>query len=161
ADKLLETAESVATAVTGSALSGILPCAASAPDRACAQQFLTSYGTRLFRRPLTQAEQDRFLGFFDTALSGSDFPSALKWVVVGLIQSPHAVYRSEIGEVQGDGTRLLDSYELATQLAYTYTGSAPSEELLASADAGDLGDLSATADAMLATEAGKQALQRF
>ena len=60
AAKLLETAENVASALTAdSVLPNLLPCA-SAGDRACAQTFLAQYGRRLFRRALTQAEQDTY-----------------------------------------------------------------------------------------------------
>ncbi len=161
AEKLFETAQSVADAVTGNALGTLLPCAASSPDRSCAEQFVTQYGQRLFRRPVTQAEKDRYLGFFDTAVADADFTTALKWITVGLIQSPGTVYRSEIGTDNGSGGRQLDPYELATELAYTYTGSAPSDDLLAKAATGDLGDLTALAGQMLDTEAGKEALQHF
>ena len=162
AELLLETAEAVADAVTASsAFSNLLPCSASAADRSCAEEYITDYGQRLFRRPLTQEEKDRYLTYFDGALEAADFATAIKWVTVGLVQSPSAVYRSEIGSDMGDGSRKLSAYELATELAYTYTGAPPSDELLTSAASGDLGDLSAVAQTMLASDAGKQTVQRF
>jgi Protein of unknown function (DUF1588)/Protein of unknown function (DUF1592)/Protein of unknown function (DUF1595)/Protein of unknown function (DUF1587) len=161
AGALVDTALAVATAVTGGVLATVLPCSVSAADRGCAEQFLTKYGRRLFRRPLTQAEHDRYLGFFDASNTKSDFKTALKWMAVGLIQSPNAVYRSEIGVPQSDGTRRLSPHELATALSYTYTGSTPSETLLARADNGDLGDILALARSLVATDSGKQVLQRF
>ena len=161
ASAMLETALSVATAVTGDQLASVLPCASSAGDRACATDFLTRYGRRLFRRALTPAESTRYLTYFDAALAKSDFKTALKWMTVGLIQSPNAVYRHEIGTVQADGTRALTPTEIATELAYTYTGSTPTETLLAQAESGALTDPAALAKTLLATEAGKQAFQRF
>lgn len=162
AELLLKTAEAVADAVTASsALGNLLPCSTSAPDRSCAEQYVTDYGQRLFRRPLTQEEKDRYLNFFDGALETTDFATGIKWTTVGLIQSPSAVYRSEIGSDMGDGSRKLSAYELATELAYTYTGAPPSDELLTTAASGDLGDLTAMADTMLASESGKQTVQRF
>lgn len=161
AQKLLETAESVADAVTGTALANLLPCSTAAADAACATEFIASYGRRLFRRPLTAAEQERYLAFFDSALAQSDFATAIKWITVGLLQSPFAVYRSEIGIDMGNGTRQLTPHEIATELAYLYTSSTPSEALLAAADAGNLGDLRVLVDEMLATERGRAALQRF
>lgn len=162
AELLLETAESVADAVTASsALGNLLPCSTSAADRSCAEQYVTDYGQRLFRRPLAADEKERYLSYFDGALEATDFATAIKWVTVGLVQSPSAVYRSEIGSDMGDGSRRLSAYELATELAYTYTGAPPSDELLATAASGDLGDLTALAGTMLATESGKQTVQRF
>lgn len=160
AEGILDTAESVADAVVANAAT-FLPCSTSSADRSCAEEFLGNFGKRLFRRPLSEAEQERYLTFFDSALSQSDFTTALKWMTVGLIQSPSAVYRREIGSDAGDGTRLLDSYELATELAYTFTGSTPSQDLLAAAETGDMGDLQARARELVSSDKGKQALQRF
>ncbi|MBV9950266.1 MAG: DUF1588 domain-containing protein [Myxococcales bacterium] len=161
ASALLDTALSIATAVTGTTLATTLPCAATSADHACAETFLGQYGRRLFRRSLTSAEHDRYLAFFDASKAKSDFPTALKWMTVGLIQSPSAVYRREIGVDAGKGVRNLNAYEIATELAYTYGGSTPSADLLAKADSGNLGDLVAAAKSLLATDAGKQALQHF
>ena len=161
AASLLDTAQSLATVVTGSAAGMFVPCAASSPDRTCAEQFLNQYGRRLFRRPLTTAEHDRYLGFFDASLAKSNFTSALKWMLIGLIQSPNAVYRSEVGVVASDHLRHLTVFEQATALAYTFGGSTPSGDLLARADTGDLGDVVALARDIQATPAGEDAFKRF
>jgi len=160
AQGILDSAKSIATAVTGSALATLLPCSTSAADRACAGTFIKQYGRRFFRRSLTQPEQDRYLTFFDTALAKSDFKSALKWVTVGLIQSPNAVYRSEIGAV-ANGGRQLSAPEVATELAYTYTGSTPSDALITQAESGTPLDAASLAKTLLATDAGKVTLQHF
>jgi len=118
AGALVDTAQSLATVVTGSAAGTFVPCPTSSPNRACAEQFLNQYGKRLFRRPLTTAEHDRYLGFFDASLAKSNFTSALKWMLIGLIQSPNAVYRSEIGAVGSDHLRHLTPYEQASALSY-------------------------------------------
>ncbi|MDP9000735.1 MAG: DUF1588 domain-containing protein [Myxococcota bacterium] len=161
ASALLDTALSVATAVTGTSLTTLLPCASSSADRTCAETFLTQYGRRLFRRPVTPAEHDRYLGFFDSAVAKSDFKTALKWMTAGLIQSPNVVYRREIGTDNGNGTRTLSAHEIAAEIAYTYTGSTPNDDLLAKADSGNLGDPVALAKTLLATDRGKEALQHF
>jgi hypothetical protein len=156
---------SVGTAVTGSKLSNLLPCAGNASTKSsqdsCAQTFLTKYGQRLFRRPLTSDEQTRYLGFFDASLGKSDFKTALKWLTAALIQSPQTLHRSEIGTDMGNGTRQLTAYEVATELAYTYTGTSPSDDLLAAAASNNLGDLAAQARTMMATPQGQQIVQHF
>ena len=159
AGALLETAEAIATALVGNDFQNIVTCA-SAADAACATTFVKDYGKRLFRRPLTQAETDKYVAFFNSAKTKSDFKTAIKWLTVGLIQSPNAVYRSEIGEVKGNA-RELTPFELATELAYTYTGTTPSQELLTKAESGALGDPVTLAKQLLATPGGKLALQRF
>jgi len=161
AASVLDTAQAVATAVTGNALANVLPCSSSAADRTCAETFLKKYGPRLFRRAITNDEHDKYLSFFDSAKGKSDFKTALKWMTVALIQSPNTLYRSEVGSDMGNGTRKLTAYEQATELAYTYTGTAPSESLLSMAASGNLGDPVAIAKSLLQTDAGKQVLQRF
>jgi hypothetical protein len=165
ASALLDTALSIGAAVTGSDLQNLLPCAASSKDRACAQTFVEKFGLRLFRRPVTDTEKARYLTLFDTALATADFPTALKWVTAGLVQSPNAVYRSEIGTVAGNA-RKLNPYEVATELAYTFSGSTPDEALLKkAADAaeagGDFPDAAATAATLLKSADGQAVMQHF
>ncbi|MCY0989654.1 DUF1588 domain-containing protein [Nannocystis sp. ILAH1] len=160
----LATAEEVGDAVTAPAvLPVILPCAAQSPDSACAADFIGTYGQRLFRRPLTAEERARYEAHFASIAAEVEFPVALKWTLVGLIQSPHAVYRSELGE-PGDGGHALTQHEIATALAYTYGGSTPSPELLAKAEQGALATPEARmaeASALLSTPRGKDVLHLF
>lgn len=163
ARELAETAESVGTAVAGN-LAQVLPCAASTPDQSCAGQFLDSVGRRLFRRPLTEAERTSYLGFFDTALGATgDFAQSIGWLTRGLIESPSFVYRREIGTVSGDVAQ-LDQYEIATELAYTFSGTAPSQELLDAASRGELSSpdrLIQAARDLLLSPAGREVVQTF
>ena len=84
----------------------------------------------------------------------------LKWTLVSLIQSPHSLYRHELGAGPNGE---LTQYELATELAYTFSGTAPSEALLAKAAANQLtpDTLVAEAEQLLATARGKQVLTSF
>lgn len=165
AGAVLDMGVSVGTAVIGSKLNTVLPCASNATTKStqdsCAQTFLAKYGQRLFRRPLTSDEQTRYMTFFDTSLGKSDFKTALKWLTAALIQSPVTLNRSEIGTDKGDGTRQLTPYEVAAELAYTYTGTGPSDDLLTAAKNNSLGDLTAQARTMMATSQGQQAVQHF
>ncbi|WAS95871.1 DUF1592 domain-containing protein [Nannocystis punicea] len=164
AGEWLATAEEVGDAVTApDVLPVILPCAAQSPDSACAAEFIDTYGQRLFRRPLTADERARYEAHFAAIAAEVEFPVALKWTLVGLIQSPHAVYRSELGEPT-DGGHALTQYEVATALAYTYGGSTPSPQLLAKAEQGALTTPEARmaeADALLSTSRGEDVLHLF
>jgi hypothetical protein len=164
AGKILTGAHGLASALTADPVLGqLLPCATGAADHACAQTFLTKYGPRLFRRPLTSAEQDRYLGYFDAQLAASGFKGALGWMLTGLIQSPHALYRREVG-VNDAGTYQLSQYEVATELSYTFSGTTPSEALLQQAADNQLQtpeQLGASAAALLATPAGQEVMHGF
>jgi hypothetical protein len=161
ARELADTAESVGTAVAGS-VGQVLQC--NTPDAACVGQFLDGVGRRLFRRPLSDAERTSFLGFFDAAFAATgDFATSIGWLTRGLIESPAFVYRREIGTAQG-AMHQLDQYEIATELAYTFSGSSPSAELLDRASRGELNSpdvLQATARELLDSPRGREVIQSF
>ncbi|RYZ06263.1 MAG: DUF1592 domain-containing protein [Myxococcales bacterium] len=163
AGELDQAGKAAGAAVSGAALATMLPCSASAPDATCAGQFLDKYGKRLFRRALTADEKTKYLALFTQASTAKGFPAGIAWLTRALVQSPHVVYRREIGTAQ-NGTYQLTPAELATELAYDYTGTAPSEALLAKAEAGQLATpeaLEATARELLMTEAGLRTVERF
>lgn len=140
-------------------LATMLPCASSAND-VCARDFLRSYGRRLFRRPLTSAELDRYHDIFTAAGS---FEQGVRWTLIALIQSPHTLYRRELGDLTTDAP-LLSDYELATELAYTFGDTAPDEALLELAEAGKLSDPEvrvAQARRLLDTPRGREGLAQF
>jgi hypothetical protein len=128
-----ETAANLAAAVGGAALTQILPCASSAPDAGCAGQFIDQYGKRLFRRPVTPDERARYLEFFSAATAATDFARGIGWVTRALVESPAFVYRREIGVASGQTYR-LSSYEVAAELAYAFSGTTPTDELLSQAE---------------------------
>jgi hypothetical protein len=55
-----------------------------------------------------------------------------------MLQSPNVIYRSEVGDADGAGHFKLSQYEIATELAYTFTAAPPSTELMGLAAAGQL-----------------------
>jgi hypothetical protein len=163
ARELADTAEDIGT-LLAAGLAQQLPCASSTPDASCAGQFLDGVGRRLFRRPLTEPERATYLGFFDTALAATgDFAQGIGWVARGLIESPSFVYRREIGAPAG-AVQELDQYEIATELAFTFSGSGPTDELLDRASRGELATpevLSQTARELLDTPRGHEVIQTF
>jgi hypothetical protein len=142
AHDLQDMAKQVARLVTGDAnLVRMLPCAA-APSDACAGTLLDTVGLRLYRRPMTPVERQRYLTLYTKVKAGADFKSWVFWAVTAMLQSPNTIYRSELGEAAGAGKYRLTGYEVATALAYTYTGAPPAADLLQAAAANRL----ATAD---------------
>jgi len=83
-----DTAKKVADLVADSAkLATLLPCA-STGDQACAKTFLDTYGTRLYRRPLTTEERTEYLNLFTKIKASSDFPTWVYWTTTAMLQSP-------------------------------------------------------------------------
>jgi hypothetical protein len=164
AQEILSTAEDVAThVIDDSVLPSVLPCAASAADATCAAQFISQYGARLFRRPLSADESKRYSDYFTSVSGASSFKLGIKWTLVALFQSANAVYRSEIG-VANAGHYALTQNEIATELAYSFGGSTPSPDLLAKAAAGALATPNARlaeARNLLTTANGKEAVREL
>jgi hypothetical protein len=158
ASRLLETGREVARVVSAEPrLSGLLPCAA-AGDEACARTFVESVGRRLFRRAPTELELERYLDAYRRLAPSAGFAAWVRIATIALVQSPHVVWRSEIGRDAGDGTVRLEGWELATQLAYAYSGGPPDDALIAAAQRGELDDdegVRAAARALVWGEAGE------
>ncbi len=145
-------------------LDEILPCSpADGNEYECKLLFIRDFGARAFRRPLSSADVQRYEQLFD-ATSDGDFALGVQWVVTAMLQSPHFLYRSEIGLADGQGRRQLDGFEIASQLAYFLTASPPDELLLEAARAGQLIDPSERirqARRLAGSRRGQAALVRF
>ena len=129
----MESARKVAALVSSDALiTRLVPCA-SAGGPPCAQTFVSTFGPKLYRRPLTPAEQARYLTLYDQVSKQGDFRTFVYWATATMLQSPHVIYRSELGEPDGPGRFKLTQYELASALSYAFTGGPPSSELMQAA----------------------------
>ena len=116
-----------------------------AEAEACARGFITSFGRRAYRRPLTRDEEDALLAVYAEKASDAGFAAGLQLVIQALLQSPHFLYRVELGALGlGDEAAAagevvpLTGYELASRLSYLLWASTPDDELLAAAESGAL-----------------------
>ncbi len=120
----------------------LIPCTPTkANDTACFSQVLDTVGKRLFRRPLSTLERATWLKVAgDAATAYGTFDGGVEFLLAGLLQSPNFLYRAEQGvpNLARPGEVKLTGYELATRLSYFISGSTPSDELLAAAEAGEL-----------------------
>lgn len=103
-------------------------------DAGCPRAFVADFGKRAFRRPLTDDEITDYTAVF----SGVDFDEGMRIAATAMLVSPAFLYRSEIGEGGGD-IRTLTPHEVASSLSYLFWGTMPDGELMAAADAGQLG----------------------
>ncbi|HEX2882194.1 MAG TPA: DUF1595 domain-containing protein, partial [Polyangiaceae bacterium] len=124
--EILNGAETLVADVDWPTVLGRFPECGQAPaSETCAASALSGLGKRLFRRALTQPELDSYTALFAELQAQATFDDALRWSTVALIQSPHTLYRSELGQAMqpaGSTTAgyVLDGYEIATALAYVY-----------------------------------------
>jgi mono/diheme cytochrome c family protein len=117
-------------------LSSVLPCDPSGGRLGvCAEQFLQTFGLRAFRRPRRHSELSRYTALIT---SQKTFAEGISAAVQALLTSPYFLYRSELGELQSDGTYKLTGYEAASALSYLLWGTMPDDQLFAAAARGEL-----------------------
>ena len=148
AEQIEEASWVVARAVvsTPEHMSALFPCEVFSDSRCMTLAFYT-LARRAWRRPITQRELDKM-----TALSQEvgallrDPLRGIEAVIAMMIQSPHLVFRVELGEpdptlepsVLNPAPRRYTSLEMASRLSYFFWGAPPDDQLL---DAGESGGL--------------------
>jgi len=133
----------------GSVRDRLIPCNPTGDsDDACARQALEDLGVLAWRRPLTSAEIDDLVDIAGTAgTTLGDFYDGMELAIGYLLQSPHFIYRVEIGE-----GGVFTDYEMASRLSYFLWNTTPDTALLDAAAAGGLSsadDVAAEVDRML------------
>lgn len=120
-----------------SAVAGTCATEATLSDT-CADDFLRTFGRRVFRRPLSDEERARYLELNDGERPPAE---AIRAMVVTLLLAPAFVNHLELDgtEFQGrEDVLQLTSYELASKLSYTFWQSMPDDALLDAAEDGSL-----------------------
>jgi hypothetical protein len=150
-------------------LSELLPCAPASGEDACAAQFITSFGLRAFRRPLSEAETTRLTALYRDARDTQklDFNGAIGVLIEGMLQSPAFLYHWEspyATPVRDGDAVALAPYDVAARLSYFIWGSMPDRALFDAAAAGTLAsetDITAQAARMLADDKAKDSVNAF
>lgn len=97
--------------------------------------WLRAVGRRAFRRDLTETELAAYQALFSegqsTFTDQGDLSAGARMVVVGLLQSPHFLYRVERSDPETGHLRPLS---FATRLAYALWQAPPDERLLSTAE---------------------------
>ncbi len=126
----------LATRAVNEVYAKVVPC--TTQDTACAGTFIDKFGLHAFRRPVTAEEKTRYLKNFDAPLSGGDFKAGVSLTIWSMLVSPHFLFRTELGDSINADNFVLNPYEVATALSYTYWGTMPDDTLFASAASGAL-----------------------
>jgi hypothetical protein len=144
ARNLMTAATQITDAIKGR-LGSLLPCnplpTAAGEQEACAKKFISDFGKRAYRRPLSDREADLALGLYITQRGpdvGASFEDAMVAVIAGFIQAPQFLYHWELGPnvPLKDGNLVkYNSYEMASRLSYLLWATMPDDKLFAAADA--------------------------
>jgi hypothetical protein len=139
-----KTAEDVGDKISkdAAALARIVPSGLPTDLDGKAKAWITQFGKRAYRRPLAEAEVTELFNLFKqgptlTAMT-DPFAAGVNVVLQAVLQSPHFVYREELGETKEDGTSGLNNWEMASRLSYSLWNTMPDDLLFAEAEAGTL-----------------------
>lgn len=134
ADKLVE---------PGALGSLVDPCVATAqPDDACLNTFFSTFGLKVYRRPLSDLEIQSMI---TVVRDGTTVTEGLSIALARMFMAPDFLFHIERGTpgVVAPGHVLLTPYEVASRIAYRTAGTMPDAELLAAAAEGQLQTLEA------------------
>lgn len=137
-DQYASAAEDLAEAFVAEGLDAWIACPVA--DSACVSGFIAEFGRRAFRRPLLEVEVADYLALYDSGKAEWDATMGVKLVVQAMLLSPHFLYHAEVlppGASETDVVELAP-FELASRLSYFVWASAPDDELLDAAEAGEL-----------------------
>lgn len=164
ADQIRTAAEEIAAAAFANP-SSVVPCDPVATgEAACAALFVDTFGERAFRRPLTDDDSARYLALYGAVAAEDGFWKGAETVVSAMLQSPHFLYRTELGGAPKDGVVTLTPHEIASELSYLFWGTMPDDELFAAADSGALStpaEIAAQAERLLQDPKSDAVLARF
>jgi hypothetical protein len=123
-------------------LNSLMPANAPADPEGRARAFISNFGLRAYRRPLTEAEANQYLAVFrqgsQMAMAGNALVDGLELVIALFLNSPHVLYRTELSNTVASGRIVLSDYEVASRLSYGLVNTMPDAELFAAAGAKQL-----------------------
>jgi len=131
-----------------------LPC--TTDNATCIQQFITTFGQKAFRRPLTPTEVTRYQNLYTnraTLTQNGTFDQAVTAIVKAFLMSPSFLSKTETSTTAADGSLYqVSSWEMASRLSYTLWGTMPDDTLFTLAQQNKLlaqADILAQAQRML------------
>jgi mono/diheme cytochrome c family protein len=111
-------------------------------DTACAKKILATLATRAYRRPLTDADLQTLMEFYNAGRSDAGFDAGIQRGIERILAAPSFLFRVQrepAGVVAGSAYRLND-VDLASRLSFFLWSSIPDDELRETAVRGRLSD---------------------
>lgn len=145
----------------GKVAARLIPCKPTkADDAECMQSFVSTFGKKAWRRPLTNTETERITNVgLAAAVTQGTFKAGAGYAMAAILQSPNFLFRVELGKGGA-----FDDWELASRLSYFLTNTTPDDELLAAAERGELTTdegIRAQAERLMEKPEARQAVRNF
>ncbi|HXH24855.1 MAG TPA: DUF1592 domain-containing protein, partial [Vicinamibacterales bacterium] len=112
----------------------------AAEELPCARRIISNLATAAFRRPVSAADLDLLMDFYEFGRKEKDFEQGIEMALSRILSSPQFIYRIEeepAGLRAGQSYRISD-IDLASRLSFFLWSSIPDEELLKVAASGRL-----------------------
>lgn len=141
--RLAAAADALATeAAQNGTLARLAPCSDPGQAENCARTFITTFGSKVYRRALVDEEITALLELYRVGAEDASYEEGIAHTLRGLLQSAGFLYLTELGDGTplSDGSIALTAHELAASLSYLLTSAPPDDALLEKAVAGALAD---------------------
>ena len=115
---------------------------AVADELACAREILFRFGRLAYRRPVTEDDVDRLMVFYERGRTNGSFDTGIEMALRRLLVSPEFLFRVERDpeNLTASTNYTISDLELASRLSFFLWASIPDDELLATAERGELQD---------------------
>ena len=122
----------------------IFSCRPTAPNEElpCAHQIVSRLATEAYRRPLTSADVDALISFYENGAGAGGFEIGIRDALQAILASPHFIFRFEeaaASDLPAAGHRISD-LNLASRLSFFLWAAAPDDQLVDLAQRGQLSD---------------------
>ena len=163
-------AETLAEQVTGNAngLARLLPDNLPTDPAERTRAVVRELSRRAYRRTLANEELDAHVALFEQGSTHfadmNAFDAGVRLLLEALLQSPHFLYRVEVGTEQIGDAVVLDDFEIASRLSYMIWNTMPDDTLFSEAERGALRtaeQIAAQAARLLDDPRGQETLERF
>jgi hypothetical protein len=115
----------------------IFSCRPTSPaeERPCARQIVSRLGAEAYRRPLSAAETDRLMPFYEKEAAKNGFEAGVGAALEAILSSPYFIFRLEKAptDARTGGTYRVADIDLASRLSFFIWGLPPDKELVAAA----------------------------
>ena len=98
----------------------------------CARKILSTLATRAFRRPVTDGDMEKLMGFYQRGRNEGDFDSGIEMALARVLVGSDFVFRfeKEPSSLPAGATYRISDLELASRLSFFLWSSIPDDELM-------------------------------
>ena len=111
-----------------------------ADEAPCAKKIITHLGGEAYRRPLSAAEIDRLMPFYETEAAKNGFEAGVRASLEAILASPNFIFRIERAptDARSGGTYRVADVDLASRLSFFIWGLPPDQQLIDAAQRKEL-----------------------